>query len=413
MTAYVLAGLVQAKSAGYALDYDLESARKWLREAFDRESRAMPDLRAYVAYALALSGTRDAAVLDAVWQRRNDMTPYGRALLGLALDAAGDARARDIAAQLEAEARSDAGEAWWPVDNDHLMGFYGDTSPEATAHAVKLLARHRPQSPLLPKAAVWLMRNRNSGYYWTSTKQTAMVIYGLTDFLKLSGELKPNFSISVSVNGRPVLTHRFTEADALAVQSPKLKLPAEQLAAGVNRIHITKSGAGTLYWSVRGEYFSTDENLLRTGSVKLILLREYFRLVAERKAEKIVYRLEPLAGAVHQGDVLAVRLTVSGDEWRYLHIEDPIPAGTEFIEKDDLYELEIRPPWWRYWFSRRELRDDRAAIFQTWFGRGQQQYFYLLKVVNPGRFRVSPARVQPMYQPQFLSTTDSRIVEVQ
>ncbi len=39
------------------------------------------------------------------------------------------------------------------------------------------------------------------------------------------------------------------------------------------------------------------------------------------------------------------------------------------------------------------------AIFQTYFPQGQQQYFYLLKVVNPGVFQVSPARVQPMYNP--------------
>ena len=35
-----------------------------------------------------------------------------------------------------------------------------------------------------------------------------------------------------------------------------------------------------------------------------------------------------------------------------------------------------------------------------------------MKMVNPGKFRVSPARVQPMYQPQFLSTTESSLLEV-
>jgi len=34
-------------------------------------------------------------------------------------------------------------------------------------------------------------------------------------------------------------------------------------------------------------------------------------------------------------------------------------------------------------------------------------------VVNPGTFRVSPAQVQPMYQPQYFSTTESRTVVVQ
>jgi hypothetical protein len=93
-------------------------------------------------------------------------------------------------------------------------------------------------------------------------------------------------------------------------------------------------------------------------------------------------------------------------------VEDPIPAGTEFIERDDSYEVKNRPAWWEYYFTRRELHDDRMAIFQTHFAQGQQQYFYLLKVVNPGAFQVSPARVEPMYQPGFLSTTESRRLEV-
>jgi len=55
------------------------------------------------------------------------------------------------------------------------------------------------------------------------------------------------------------------------------------------------------------------------------------------------------------GDVLVARLTLSGSLWRYLLIEDPIPAGAEFIEKDELYKLKNRPPWWQYFYSRREF----------------------------------------------------------
>jgi hypothetical protein len=58
------------------------------------------------------------------------------------------------------------------------------------------------------------------------------------------------------------------------------------------------------------------------------------------------------------------------------------------------------------------MHDDRMAIFQTRFSEGQQQYFYLLKVVNPGIFHVSPARVGPMYQPGILATTESKTLEV-
>ncbi len=70
------------------------------------------------------------------------------------------------------------------------------------------------------------------------------------------------------------------------------------------------------------------------------MVREYFKLVPERQDNRIVYSEQPLAGPVQTGDVVVVRLTVSAthDE-QYLQIEDPIPAGFEFIEQEGLYEL--------------------------------------------------------------------------
>jgi alpha-2-macroglobulin len=298
------------------------------------------------------------------------------------------------------------------MTRDPLMDFEYDSSAEATAFALKLLVKRQPESPLLPKAALWLVNHRNEGFYWNSTKQTAFVIFGLTDYLKASGELKPNFSVQVLVNDRQVLTKTFTAADALSINPPTIRIPASALASGENRIRIVKNGAGLLYWNTRGEYYSTEDRLTRTGSIALNLLRDYFRLVPERVNEKIVYRLAPLDGPIGTGDVIAVRLTASGGNWKYLQIEDPIPAGAEFVERDDLYELKEKPPWWTQGYTRREFHDDRAAFFQTNFS-GQSQQFYLLKVVNSGAFRASPARVQPMYQPQYLSTTESRSITVQ
>jgi uncharacterized protein YfaS (alpha-2-macroglobulin family) len=92
-------------------------------------------------------------------------------------------------------------------------------------------------------------------------------------------------------------------------------------------------------------------------------------------------------------------------------VEDPIPAGTEFIEKDNLYDLTEKPNWWNSWYTRREFHDDRATFFQTYFNRSQE-YVYLLKVVNPGIFRVSPAKVEPMYQPNYFATSDPLTLEV-
>ncbi len=399
MTAYVVAGLNQAQDLGQKIKAGtLPRAVKWLRAALAKSTDADPDLRAYAAWAMREN-------LEPVYQDRAKLSPYGLALLGLALDAKNDARAQAIAADLEAKAAQDADSAHWILNHDSLMGFYTDASPEATAFAVKLLAHRIPQSPLLPKAARWLLAHRNQGFWWSSTKQTAMVVYGLTDYLKQSGELDADFNATVTVNGRPVLTKHFTGADP-----EELTLPGVDLTQNVR---ITRTGKGRLYWSARAEYYSTDKKSIDNGTVKLNVIREYFRLVQGKKDERIVYDLQPLNGPLKVGDLLGVRLTVTGTQWKYTIAEDPIPAGAEFVTRDDLYELRDPKSWWTNYYSRREFHDDRAAFFNQYFPSGQRQYFYLLKITNPGQFHVNPARAWPMYEPDKLTTTAPAEVTVQ
>ena len=141
-------------------------------------------------------------------------------------------------------------------------------------------------------------------------------------------------------------------------------------------------------------------------------MRDYYRLNPSKTDKGIVYDLNSLNGPVAQGDVIAVRLTVTGSDWRYLLVEDSIPAGTEFVRDDKLYHLRAAPPWWQYYFTERENHDDHVAIFDEYFHDRQTQYFYLLKVVNPGVFHINPARVQPMYQPGYQATTAAASLEV-
>ena len=411
MTAYVVAGLAQAKAAGVQVkDEAVRKGVEWLKSDMAKDTKLAGDLRAYMVYALAVAGQPDSAALGAIFTIRGRLSPYGLALLGLALEQAKDARAAEIAAALESAAKQDGEQAWWPATRDELLDFSEDATPEATAYAVKFLSHQRRDSALLPKAALWLMNHRNEGFWWSSTKQTAMVVYGLTDYVKATGELKANLNATVFVNGSPVVTRKLDQATGLAM--PETVLEENKLQPGVNHIRVAGSGEGRLYFSVRAEYSSTDENLQQTGTMSLNMLRDYFRLAPARDGEKIVYDLAPLNGPVASGDTIAVRLTVSGSEWKYMMIEDPIPSGTEFIERDQIYQLKDRPPWWQWEFTRRELHDDRVTIFQTWFPRGQQQYFYLLKVVNPGTFQVSPSRVGPMYQSDVFATTGNRRLEV-
>ncbi len=413
MTAYVISGFAQANSAGYDVDTDsLRRAETWLHNQIALHPDMRNDLQSYAVYALALNSAASSGEIEAAWSRRGSMSVQGLAMLGLALQASGySTRAQEIAKTVESDAAVSEQEVSWPSNYDYFLEFETNDAPETTAYAVKLISLEDPQSPLLPKAAFWLVNHRDGGYFWFSTKQTAMVIFGLTEYLKANHELEANFHAELFVNGKQIASEQFVSANSLNPAQPAFHLNSSELHPGVNEIRIHKSGAGRLYWSASASFYSNDKRLVQNNKLSLNITRDYFVLTPTHRDNKIVYHLDPLSGDLHVGDVLAVRMTVAGSEWRYLLMEDPIPAGAEFITRDDLYDLDTRPPWWEYWFTRREFHDDRAAIFQEYF-RGQHQYVYLLKIVNPGKFQVSPAMVQPMYQPSVVATSDAAVMEV-
>ncbi len=404
MTAHVIAGLKQARDAGYDVAPDvITRGEKWLRGEFRRQSDAVSDLRAYMAFALG--GKED---VEAVWSSRSKMTSYGLAFLGLALDALKDPRAMEIAQALEAAAKQNDSEAWWPGTRDPLLDFTNDITPETTSYVLKLLSHQRAGSPILPKAAAWLTMHKDQGEWWNSTKQTAMVIYGVTDYLKSSGELKPDINVTVSVNGKQVISKEFTEADAMSVQPLVASVPA----GDNNEIEVKVSGTGRVYWNAQAKYYSPAEDKTPTEGGAMSVTREYFRLSPRESGGVTTYSLDPLSGDIHPGDSIAVLLNVTAKDWKYILIEDPIPSGMELVTNDQTYNLTGRPTWWRYSWAQKEYRDDRVAFFRTYFFDAAAQYFYVMKAVNPGKFRVGPTRIQPMYQPQQVGTGKAATLEV-
>jgi uncharacterized protein YfaS (alpha-2-macroglobulin family) len=412
MTAYVVSGLGQAKQAGFSVDPDEgNKGRAWLQAALAAHPDMIADLRAYVVYALATTGGAPKDALDKSWSSRDKLTSEGLALVGLALDAAGDSRAHEAALQLEKKAKTTDSDAYWDANYDGLMDYWYDTSPETTAWALKLIVRQDRGSGLMPKAASWLAKSRD-GDYWYSTKQTAMVIGGLTDYLALSGELANSSDVEVLVNGTSVGKHHFAPEDAFGLPW-KLKLPAGQVGSG-GQVTIRKSGNGITYWDAENNWYSADRKLFQQEKLALNMARDYYLLQKHQPTptDPITYDLVPLNGPVHVGDIVAVKLAVSGTAWGYLLAEDPIPAGTEFLDHTELYTLNHKPDWWADWFTRKEFHDDRAAFFNTEFN-GRREYVYLLKVVNPGKFQISPAQAGPMYQSNVQTTSDPTVLEVQ
>jgi uncharacterized protein YfaS (alpha-2-macroglobulin family) len=422
MTAYAVDALLEAQHANQRVDvYRLQKGVGATAKLYAKYPRAVPELKAYMAYTLSQAGaagvrldaedgaTFDAkAAVDELWSKRTSMTSYAKALLLLTLNVTKDTRADTLARELAGGAQTRGELSWWTSDNDPLLDDWEDTSVEATAMAVKALAPHMATDPLIERAARWLLVNRNGGYYWSSTKQTAFALMGLLEHLRARQEKPTTTVVDVEVNGVKAGSHTFTPEQWTQPNPITLSAPGQ---AGANRVRLTVRSGGAIYWTATARYYDNSDSLAQTGTHRLALSRKYFTLSPVQRNGRIVYHEEPFTGSAKPGDLLLVRLVAAGSkEWRYLMIEDPLPAGVEAVRDPDIYELERRPTWW--YGSKREYRDTRIVQFQNEFSDGRYEYTYLLKVVTPGNFRAMPAQIAPMYVPDVFATTGVQAVEV-
>jgi alpha-2-macroglobulin len=316
-----------------------------------------------------------------------------------------------VAAEIERTARQSDFDAHWPSNRTVGHGYNEENNIEATALSVKALALVSPQSGVLAKAARWLAMNRRNGYFWVSTRQTAFAIYGLTDYLKVSDELSPDYAMEVYVGNEQVLAKQVTSAEASKAEKFTVVRRNEQVG-GSTQIRVVKRGKGVLYFSAALDFATTEEQTAPQSTTGLKITREYLRLVLEDRGDTMKWRTEPLSGEVRSGETIVVRLTVEGNPAPYVLVEDPIPAGCEQIEAAGGLTFNRALDGWGSYYSEREFRDERTAFFLNWFG-GKATFQYAMRVQEPGDFRVAPARVELMYQPSVRSNTASGRLTIQ
>src|SRR5205807_5058561 len=89
--------------------------------------------------------------------------------------------------------RMPVGNPWWY--------WYGD-EVEANAYYLKLLARTSPKDEKASGLVKYLLNNRKHATYWNSTRDTSVCIEALADYLKASGEDKPDMTVEVLIDGK-------------------------------------------------------------------------------------------------------------------------------------------------------------------------------------------------------------------
>ena len=99
--------------------------------------------------------------------------------------------------------------------------------------------------------------------------------------------------------------------------------------------------------------------------------------------------------AVRAGQEVLVRVRIRANQnLEYMAFEDPLPSGFEVSDGfDDPYS-------WTYWYSRKEVRDNRVVVFAGSIPKGEERvYEYVMVPERPGDYLVMPTTAWSMYYP--------------
>lgn len=441
MTAYVVQGLALGRKAGVRSGGDLiQGGADYLRPRLV-EYENDPAMQAWLLYAVAVSGADwdkfCVKAADRAWEQREKLNAYTRSLLALAFQERVKEkpdyaeRARVLVRNLENGAREvkaesaligAAGSATMPVTchwgEDGVAYRWSDGGVEATAFALKAMLAVDPGNKRVDQAARWLINNRR-GAQWKNTRDTAIVVMSLLDYMKQTKETAPRLKAELRVNGKIVKTADFTAENALGTLS--VRLPDEALKGGANKIELRVGGEGRLYASAFMKYFTKEDPILAAGN-EIYVKREYYRETPVKKllgGTRMEKTLLKDGDEIKSGDRIEVRLLLEAkNNYEFLIFEDKKPAGCEAVQVQsggDIFARALQANG-KYegesTFVYQELRDVQVAFFITRLQSGQHEIRYMLRAETPGKFHALPTLGHAMYVPEIRANSDEMRVEI-
>ena len=136
-----------------------------------------------------------------------------------------------------------------------------------------------------PKVVKYLMNNRKHAHYWESTRDSALCVEAIVEFLKVSGEDKPDMAVEITLDGKVFKTVKINVENLFHVDAG-LTIPAEDLTAGAHEVGFRKVGRGPLYFNVYSTYFTLEEPIFKTGS-EINVERSYAKLVSKKSKSAV------------------------------------------------------------------------------------------------------------------------------
>lgn len=418
-TCYAAYVLLQANKAGYAVNaQSLNSAASYLRNLvrghvnlgnYPYSKRVLSTTKAYALYVLALLGRAEPAYAEQLFKERDSLSLFGQTLLLKALfHGKGSLSAQQTLLQeLMNKIKVTTNLAHFE-DNEGRSGrWIYASNTRTTALILQALMETGSDHPLLSSMAKWLVEKRKTTR-WMTTQDNAYMFHALNAYYTKTENIRPDFSLDVSLAGKRILKDMFKgernkviqAESSLASFKPGKTIP----------LKIKFKGKGTLFYEARMTY--APKGALPPRDEGFTVVKEVTALDGT-----------PLE-SIEAGSLVVVTLRiVVPRESLYVVVDDPLPAGLEAVNPTFVTESTEQQrqmdrlsrnrgkSWWRG-FNHIEMHDDRVLLFADSLAPGIHVHRYLARALTFGTFLSPGTKIEEMYAPEVFGRSPEKTVRI-
>ncbi len=398
----------------------IENGRK--KEKKDSWKSHADNLDAFIYMILAESGMEDHKMTKFLYEDRNHLSVYAKAMYGIGLYERGHKEKlamimKNISQYINYDNENQT--AWLNLGNKGYWWYWYGNETEANACYLKLLARTNPKNRAASMLVKYLLNNRKHSTYWNSTRDTAICIEAFSEYLKATGENKPDVTIRIFADGRLMKKVCILLGNLFDFDN-RLVLNADFLTPGKHEIKIEKQGKSPVYFNSYLSYFTLEDYIKKAG-LEIKVARKFYKLekadkktivagsrgqVIKQKTEK--YKRIPLEnpGMVKSGDLVEVELVMdSKNDYEYVVFEDMKAAGFEPFDLVSGYSPNGPGAY-------REFRDEKVVFFVRSLKRGRHSISYRLRAEIPGEFSALPVKAYGMYAPELRANSNEKKLKI-
>lgn len=374
------------------------------------------NLDSFVYMVLVDGGVDNNEMREYLYRDRTHISVYAKAMFGLTLHKQQQADKlamimKNIEQYLVQDDENQTAYLRLPEGNPWWYWYGSDT--EANAYYLKLLSAVNAKDERASRLVKYLLNNRKHATYWNSTRDTALCIEAMADYLKASGEGRPDMTVEVWLDGKK---HKEVHIDAKNLFSfdNKLVLVGDAIDTGKHTVEIRRKGKGPVYFNAYLTNFTLEDFITKAG-LEVRVNRKYYKLTqVDEKIKVSGSRNQPLdqkivkyertelanLATVKSGDLVEIELEIdSKNDYEYLVFEDPKAAGFEPILVRSGYNANDMGAYM-------ELRDEKVCFFVRALARGKHSLRYRVRAEIPGRFSALPTTAAAMYAPELRGNSD-------